>query len=341
MATLKIGRVIFCPALFFFCAFLYFPFTAFAEECAAVLSEKTVTHTSFTRARAVLDVVSEVSGRCLTVTADIGQPLPPEGIFATLDATFVHLDLDANNVKIQQAKRQLRFDREQVDRYDQLLASKASAKVRLDALELQRDQTELLLRELQQVENRLQETLRRHRISAPAGWLVTERHIEPGQWVIAGQVLGRLGDFRRLMVPLALTQDEVNGLPAGKVPLFFPELDLQGEATVHRRSPAFDPETRKNRIDLLLTSATMRKLPESRGGIRVAVQLSVPDPMQAVLVPDSAVTERYEEHWLTLHNGESVRVTLLGPASPPPGKTGKWVRISAKDITPGERLQCR
>ncbi|MGD8995917.1 MAG: hypothetical protein PVH34_11930, partial [Syntrophobacterales bacterium] len=57
-----------------------------------------VTLTGYTRARYVMDIVSEESGHCVKVTADVGDQIGKDGLFALLDTTFIDLTLKKNRV---------------------------------------------------------------------------------------------------------------------------------------------------------------------------------------------------------------------------------------------------
>ncbi len=321
-----------------FLVLLFLPLPLHADQtCTALPSETLARLTGFTRARASMDIVSEVPGRCLEVRADVGQPVPADGVFARIDPTFVRLKLEANRVARQQARLQLRFDEREVQRARKLLSDRAASQARLDQLELRRDQSRLKLDQLATERRRLEETLARHTVPAPAGWLVMSRSLEPGQWVTAGVPLGRAGDYTDLIVPLAVTMPELERLQAEKrIRLFFPDQDIQGWSVLHRISPRFDPATRKIRVELLVDHDTLARLPLRQGGLRVEVLLTMADPMHALRVPAAAVTERYEEHWLTRENGTQVRVIVLGPAEGPEGDHQQWLRVISPDIHSGD-----
>jgi len=92
----------------------------------------------------------------------------------------------------------------------------------------------------------LAERLARTRIPAPKGWRITARSVEPGQWVAAGQTVGRAGDFSTLIAPFALTPEQFEVLRALPAP-FGVRLTDQGRdarASIYRANPGFDPETR-------------------------------------------------------------------------------------------------
>lgn len=317
--------------------FLPLPLHAAPQTCTALPSRTMVRLTGFTRARASMDIVSEVSGRCLEVFADVGQPVPPDGVFARIDPTFIRLKLEANQVARKQARLQLRYDEREVRRARKLLSDRAASQARLDQLELQRDRSRLKLEQLATEQRRLEETLARHAVPAPTGWLIMQRSLEPGQWVTAGAPLARCGDYTALIIPLAVTARELAQIQAeGRVELFFPDQELRGGATLYRVSPRFDPRSRKTRVELLLDQETLARLPGHRGGLRVEVHLTMADPMHALRVPAAAVVERYEEDWLTRKDGQQVRVIVLGPAMAPEGDDRQWLRIISPDVRSGD-----
>jgi RND family efflux transporter MFP subunit len=295
--------------------------------------------TGFTRARATLDIMPEVTGRCLNITADIGETITEQGIFARIDSSLIRLQLKDNGVKIELGKRTLSYDRQQVKRYQQLLKTKSSSRSRLDELELKRDLSEFSLEQLQIERERLQELLDRHTVKAPSGWMVIERRVEPGQWVQTGTVLARAGDYQSLIVPLAVTPAELRSLQrTAAISLRLPGKNIIGHGSLYHVSPGFDPLTRKIKIEILLDQETYNRLSLKQGGVRVEVPILVPDPMHGFLVPAGAVAERYEEHWLTRKNGSQIRVIVLGPATGP-DETMQWLRITSPEISPGDIFQ--
>ncbi len=310
--------------------------------CRAETAKTTLTLTGFTRPQTFLDLTPEVTGRCIEVRADVGDPVPGDTVFARIDPTFTTLKLQANALARTRTEKSLAFDKKQVDRYRKLVTTKASAQTRLEELELQYEQTLLTLRELETEQEQLGETLARHTLHAPAGWLVIERRIEPGEWVRAGQKVAEIGDYQNLVVPIVLRPEELHSLQsADRFPLYIVDSDIQGTGTLRRIAPNFDPVTRKTKADIALSNATLEQLADKRGGLRVEIPVSLKDPMHAFLLPAEAVEERYEENWLTRENGQTFRVIVLGPELSPAADTGKRLRIVSKEIKEGDRFRCR
>ena len=179
------------------------------------------------------------------------------------------------------------------------------------------------------------ERLERHTIAAPPGWLVASRSVEPGQWVNTGQTVGTVGNFDRLLVPFALTQQELAILKRmERISLRFPDKEAVGAADdavtvparIERISPDYDPETRKIAVDLEVDEAPF----PLRGGLRAELVLPLPDPGGAVEVPATALTRAYEDWFLTRPDGERVRVVFMGH-----GAEGMR-RVSSPDVRAGD-----
>lgn len=299
---------------------------------AAKPAVRTVTLTAFTRARTEMTLVSEVSARCVEVLADVGDDIGENGVFARLDDTFVRLDLDANLVEQEKLKSRVAYLEKEVGRYRDLASREHVSQSVLDKLEQDLDQARLALDGLKTACAALREKLARHTVRAPRGWTVIERSVEPGEWVSPGTPLARLGDYSQLVVPFALSPEEYDRvISQNPLVLNLSETGRKVSARILRTDPTFDPQTRKIGVDLVVTE----KLPRQRGGVRVELAIVLPDPSGAVLVPEYALEERFEEFWLTRENGDQVRVVKLGPG---PGST---VRVLSPEVSPGDRFKTR
>lgn len=295
-----------------------------------------ITLTGYTRARYVMDIVSEEAGRCVKVTADVGDQIGKNGLFAVLDTTFIDLALKKNRVDQARLTNMIAFHAKEAGRFEKLVERETAAQSRLDEIQNKLDQAEFQIKTLKVQETELKERRSRHQIKIPQGWSIIQREVEPGEWVSVGKHLGKAGDFRTLLVPFALSPEEYRALKKLKGPI---ELVLPGEgqntislkASMARISPAFDPETRKINVELAVTET----LAENRGGLRAELTLRIPDPSGAVLIPATAVAERYEEFWLTRANGERVRVLFLGEG---PDNT---YRVRASELKPGDKFRVK
>ncbi|MCF8043525.1 MAG: efflux RND transporter periplasmic adaptor subunit [Desulfarculaceae bacterium] len=301
-----------------------------ARIVQALAATRPLVFSGFTRARAKLRLVSEVAGRCQKVNYDVGGTIGSKGVFAVLDDTFTRLDLKSNQVEQKRLVSRVAFLDKDAQRYRNLVKRGSEAPSKLDRLDEELTQARLQLEALKTQAAILGERLSRHVIKAPPGWRVIERRVEPGSWVAAGGQVALLGDFRTLLVPLALSPDEfaILARQAKQIKVSLPHLGVSVPAKVERLSPAFDPATRKIAVELELGPEVSYK----RGGLRVELTLTAPDPSGAVLLPAGAVTERYQENWVTRVDGKSLRVVVLGPGP------GGALRVSSPQIKPGQKF---
>lgn len=291
--------------------------------------------TGFTRAVATLPLVAETAGRVEEVRYDIGEAIADDtegrGLFARIDDTFLRLDLDEVRVTHERLESQIAYDRREVERYQELAKQKNASASQLDTLEqaLRNNRHELMGLEVRR--QVLEERIARTRVLAPAGWRVTQRSIEPGQWVGEGERIGEVSDFSTLIVPFALTPEQHAALSRmdGDLSLMLPDLEQAVAAEIYRTNPGFDAQTRKIQVEL----AIREPVEPRRGGLRARLALAIPERTDAVMLPAAAVEQSYDELWITREDGRRVRVILLGRSD-----DGKTVRVVASSLRPGDRL---
>jgi RND family efflux transporter MFP subunit len=297
----------------------------------AELATHSNTLTGFTRARASMKLTSQLTDRLVEVKGDVGYRIGKDGVFAQLDTTYAKLDLEKIRINQDKLTSKIAYLEKEVQRFKTLFQKQSAAEAKLDSLIQDLAQAELALRSLGNEERHLQEHLQRHTITAPPGWLVINRYSEPGEWVVAGNPLAEVGDFQTLLIPFAVSQDEYSWIKqrATALSLRLPERNLTVKAQLHSVSPGFDQQTRKLNLEIKIIS----DLPEKRGGIRAELTTELPDPAGALLVPVTAVSNRYDSHWLTRASGEKIQVIVLGR-----GLVPDTLRVSAGEIKTGDKF---
>lgn len=318
-------------------------FQAYAESdsnlAVAKSAQQSVTLIGFTRARTKLDLSPEMSGRVEQVFADIGEPIPTHGHFACLDRTFINLEIESNRAEVARTKVDIDYFRKQVDRYQKLVSQNSSSQIQLDdharSLEIARQQ----LRILKTKGRELAERKKRHCISAPAGWRVIEREIEPGEWVNKGDPTGKVGNFSELLIPFAVSMPEFKALQkAGdNIQINMPDLNVREPASLEKISPGFDEQSRKIKLVLAIDGAKEKY----RGGLRAQLSLKIPDENNTFILPVGALDERYEQYWLQRENGERIKVVYLGKDDQQGNRDDVMVRISSPLVKPGDKFILR
>jgi membrane fusion protein (multidrug efflux system) len=285
----------------------------------------------FTRARARMKLTSQLTDRLISVNSEIGEVIGDDGVFARLDTTFAELDLEKVTIEQDKLTSRIAYLEKEAQRFRILFQKQSAAETKLDSLVQELAQAGLGLRTLENEERKIREHLARHIITAPAGWLVIDRYAEPGEWVVATSPLAEVGDFRSLVIPFAVNQEEYAWIKSNEqeLTLWLPEHKLSVKARVHHLSPAFDPQTRKLNIEMIITSELKRK----RGGIRAELNIELPDPSGSLLVPATAVSSSYDSFWLTRPDGAKTPVIVLGRGSQP-----DTLRVSAEHISPEDRF---
>lgn len=295
--------------LLLFCAGLS---TAVAETFHLQPYQRGLSLTSFTGPVDELTLSTEVGGLCLAVDVDIGEAVPPSGLVAELDGTFVRLDLESNRIAQQQAARQLELEKKTAARFAALMDSRSTAEATYEEAVLRADIFELTLQNLKNQEVRLREQLDRHRLFGPVGWKVIERYAQPGEYLQPGAPLLRLGDFRRLLVPLLLTHAELRIFAdAPALPLFFPETGASLDGKIYRIAPVVEEKSRKIPVELVADIPLPADQKAWRGGLRVQVNLPGRTQPGVFIAPGEGLLSQYGAHWLITARGERVPVLLL------------------------------
>jgi len=287
-------------------------------------SYRQITIVGYSRARHKMVLSTEVSGKVKQVFIDVGDIVPKDEKVACLDQAFVRIDINSAKNDVEQYQIDINYYKKQVNRYQDLVGKKSVAISQLDDFQRQLGNAERLKQSKILEKQRLEEKQKRHCIKSPSGWKVIERHAEPGQWLDVGNLVMEVGNYKKLLVPLALSVNELKAIKNNQdtIKVWLPEYNRYIPATIERISPAFDDSSRKIQVDLLLE----KELPVYQGGLRVEVKIHLPDPAGTFFISEKALDKRFEEVWLKPKNGQPIRVKLLGNAG-----NGK-VRISSPSI---------
>jgi membrane fusion protein, multidrug efflux system len=289
--------------------------------------------TGFTRPVAEMVVASEVGGRCLAIHVDLGETVT--GPVAEVDSTFIMLDIEANRIAQQQAVRQLELEKKTVARLASLIDSRSTDQASFEEAVLRADIFELRLADLKNEEGRLRQQLDRHHLTGPAGWEVMSRYRQEGEYLSPGEPILRLGDFRRLLVPLLLSHEELGLLRAmSAVSLLLPEVGAEVAARLYRVGPTAEAASRRIPVELVVDAPAVAGLSGARGGLRAELVLSGKMEAGVFVAPQKAVQSFHQANWLTTASGERLRVVLLGPAATP----GEVV-VAGDGLRAGERFR--
>lgn len=273
---------------------------------------RTAEISGLTYPRKEMTVTSEVSGRCVRVYHDVGDVVADNGRLVEVDATFLLLDLEANELARSRTRKKLEQEQKSLQRYSALRERESTTEAEYEKIALEVDLTSLTLKELKNQQARLTEKLQRHTIVAPVGWQIIERYTEPGEFILEGQKVARLGDFQELLVRLSLSYHELEALQAlPLLELYLPELEQRFNASLYQVSPSVDPATRKIPVEIAIDRRSAETSANLRAGMRAVLEFKVVNEQNGYLVPDTALISGYQAHWLVTAEGVKQQVILL------------------------------
>lgn len=280
----------------------------------------------YSRAFSTATIASEVTGRVQSVHYDVGDVLSNEPLLK-IDPIFISLELQEIAVALQQNKIQQRqaevrtaWLQREFERRQTLVDQGRVSRVAFEEIEQQRDQSQLEQQQLVQQQRQLQvkqqtaqELQQRHQPHAPQGWLVSERLVEPGEQVNAGDPLFKIQDFGRLLVPLALSHSQLTALQQQELATLN---NHEVKYRIYSVSPAFDERTRKIQVELEIIDYPA----PYREGLLLKVPLTL--PQLGLMVPNSAVSNRYDRPQVQrADTKELITIQILD-------RQGEWIKIS-------------
>jgi RND family efflux transporter MFP subunit len=295
---------------------------------------KRETLSGFTRAHTRLVLSAESAGRVVIVNGDVGDYINENEPFACLDDTYLDLELKNNTAERNTLKIDIKYFTKEVNRFNKLLKKNSSTKSQLDTAQRNLDKSKAQLDSLTVSAKILKERKDRLCIKPPTGWKIIKRNVEPGTWVNTGMPVVEVGDYSSLVAPFALSMNEYQALEQNQkkgIKVKLPELKAELPAKLIRVSPAFDEKSRKIHLELVLEEG----LTVNRGGLRVNLGLDIPMHTGAVLIPENALQQRYEQYWLKRKDGSEVSVVYLGRSS---NQDEKLVRVVSPEVKPGDRF---
>ncbi len=294
-------------------------FTSVYGEDKLIVTEarKEIVLTGYTRHINSQRVSSEVAGKVMSVHYDIGQTIGTKP-FIEIDTAFIDYELERtsrsikkNEIAIKKARSQASYLEKEHKRISTLFEDKLATEADLDRARQRFDQADLELQSalseqalLSTTLDDLRERRRRHKISAPRGWIVTKRDIEEGEVVQPGTPLAEVSDYRKLVVPLSVSHEELSTISALPSPFHATLQGIQVRASLNWVNPQFDELTRKITIEILITEYP----DENRGGLKFLLPLNVSSA--GIYVPKKAVSLRYENPAVIIRQTEEV-VNLL------------------------------
>ena len=322
-------------------ALLLLPITAGAQEPFRVeRASKEVVLTGYTRARTTVTVSSEVSGKILRVNYEVGQVVGKQP-FAQIDPTFIDFQVESTRqslrsleIDLQKSQSRIGYLEKEFTRIDRLFRGQSTAETQRDKAaedltqaKLESESIQVRIAEAKTALAELLERKRRHRVTAPNGWIVTDKFVEGGEIVATGTAIGRVADYRQLIIPLSVSGREHAAIRRLSSPFTAYLENQQVQTAVNWVNPEFDEKTRKLSIELIVDSYRGEK----RGGLIFNLPLQI--ETEGLRVPKAAVITRYENPRVKLRSsGEEIRVMILGESN------NHFIIADHQQLSPGVEL---
>jgi RND family efflux transporter MFP subunit len=242
-------------------------------------------------------IAADVEGRVEWV-ADVGTVVAAGDVIARLDPNVARMENDSAQANVARLAAQLRYDRAQAQRLQDLHERKVVSKAAVDQANSTRDANEAALKQAEASAKRSAFRLDRSEIRAPFGGRVVSRLINAGEYASPGKEIVRLVDQEAIeiatQVPIAAMAYLREGMNV--------TIELQGkhvEAPVRVIVPVGDAQSRTVEVRLALQPGS--------AFVADAVKVMIPtaEPRKVLAVPRDALVLREENTYLFKLNGEN------------------------------------
>jgi len=238
--------------------------------------EDTVTFVGNLEAEERASVASKVSDvTVLSVNVDVGDEIKRGDILVEMDDSLNRRQIEEARAAvaraeaaIAQAKSRLSTVEKDYKRYKQLYEEQVISRQQFDQTEgqyeVEKAGLDLAQRELKQAQARLEQLLivkNYHKVAAPVGGVIAERHVDPGDTIKSGDVLLVISRQDNVKIKGPITENDYPKVKLGQ-PVHvrvdaFPGREFNGK--VNRISPVLDPATRTGEVEALMASQGLLK----------------------------------------------------------------------------------
>ncbi|MCU0984474.1 MAG: efflux RND transporter periplasmic adaptor subunit [Acetobacteraceae bacterium] len=214
-----------------------------------------------------------VKGRIITMSAEEGERVSPGAVLARLDPTVIE-------AQVRETEARAGFLREEAQRLRQLAAREIIARAALDRAESEARAAQAVVETFRR---RLDDTI----IRAPMGGVVLRRDGEIGEVVDTTATVFIVGEPKPLRITADVDEEDIPRVAPGQRVMLRADA-FEGEVLTGEVSditPAGDSRLKVYRVRIALPEDTKLRI-----GMTVEANIVVRETAQAVLVPDSAVS---------------------------------------------------
>lgn len=274
-------------------------------------------------------IASEVEGKVAWV-ADVGTVVPQGGVVARIDQSIAKLQLDSDRANYTRLEAQVKFDRTQASRMENLFSQNAIARATKDQAESTRDADVGSLAAAKAAMMKSQYQYDHSIIRAPFPGRVVQRLINPGEYATVGKDIVRLVDIGSLEVSAQIPIDSSRYLKE-KLPITMMIEGKPVEGVVRAIVPVGDIVSRSIEVRIVVPASAVTV------GDAVRVYIPSAEPRNVLAVPRDALVLREDNTYIFKVDSKN---TAQRVAVETGTEDGVLVEVRGP-IAPGERIIVR
>jgi RND family efflux transporter MFP subunit len=274
-------------------------------------------------------LASEEEGR-ISWVADVGTVVPANGIVARIDQSVAKLQLDSDRANVERLSAQVKFDRAQAARMENLFSQNAIARATRDQAVSTRDADVGSLAQAKAAMLKSQYQYDHSIIRAPFPGRVVQRLINPGEYATVGKAIVRLVDIGSLEVSAQTPIDSARYLHEGtSVTMIIEGKAVEG--TVRAIVPVGDVVSRSIELRIVV--------PASAALVGDAAKVFIPsgEPRDVLAVPRDALVLREDNTYVFKVDRKNTAQRIAVETGT---EDGALVEVKGP-IAPGERVIVR
>lgn len=194
------------------------------------------------QARQQTALAFRVAGQIIERHVEVGDRVQAGQVLARLDVKDAELQLAAAQAQLDSAKAHAKIMDDELKRFKQLLPINAVSRSQYDAILNQHQAAQSSLKQAQAQHNTALNQTRYNNLIAQKSGVITERHIETGQVVSAGQPAFTLAMDGEREVLIGVPEQAIQGLKVGQAALvkLWSDQNTDYSAKIREISPAAD-----------------------------------------------------------------------------------------------------
>lgn len=208
------------------------------------------------QARQQTALAFRVPGQIIERLVDVGDRVEPNQVLARLDVKDAQLQMNAAAAQLESAQSAAKIADEELKRFKQLLPMNAVSRSQYDAVNNQHQAAQAHLKQAQSNYTSAFNQTQYNQLKAAKRGVITERHVEAGQVVAAGQAVYSLAIDGERDVVIGVPEQLIPQLKVGQAAMvkLWSNAETEYAATIREIAPAAD-QSRTFAVKVALNTA--------------------------------------------------------------------------------------